>query len=71
MTAPTNIRPFVEAGVLSWPLDKNDVSGVLKAVDGGKDVSSAPWYHLFSGERRNDHRTTLAEKQAARARTAE
>jgi hypothetical protein len=61
-----NIRPFVTAGVLACQLDK-----ILKAVDLGKDVLSAPWHHLFKGERRNDHHTTLAEKRDARAQAAE
>jgi hypothetical protein len=56
-----NIRPFVEAGVLAH------VPNVKYSVDRGKDVPSAPWYHLFHGERRNDHHTTLAEKRAARS----
>jgi hypothetical protein len=60
-----NIRPFVEAGVLAY------VPNVKYGVDRGKDVPSAPWYHLFNGERRNDHHTTLAEKRAARAEAAE
>ena len=61
-----NIRPFLTAGVLSGITDK-----ILKSVDRGKDVPSAPWYPLFKGERRNDHHTTLAEKRAARADAAE
>ncbi|MBV9860246.1 MAG: SAM-dependent DNA methyltransferase [Alphaproteobacteria bacterium] len=61
-----NIRPFLTAGVLSGITDK-----ILKAVDRGKDVPSAPWHHLFHGERRNDHHTTLAEKRAARTKAAE
>jgi hypothetical protein len=61
-----NIRPFLTAGVLGCPLDK-----ILKDVDRGRDVASAPWYHLFHGERRNDHHTTLAEKRAALAQAAE
>lgn len=56
-----NIRPFIEAGVLA-----QDLSKILKAKDRGTDLPSAPWYHLFKGERINDHHTTLAEKQAAR-----
>lgn len=59
-----NIRPFIEAGVLVY------VPNVKYGVDRGKDVPSAPWYHLFHGERRNDHHTTLAEKRAARAQAA-
>jgi hypothetical protein len=61
-----NVRPFITAGVLGCALDK-----ILKAVDRGKDVPSAPWYHLFHGERRNDHHTTLADRRAARAQAAE
>jgi hypothetical protein len=40
--------------------------------DRGKDVESAPWYHLElqyggkEGDRINDHHLSLAEKQAAR-----
>ena len=59
-----NVRPFVEAHVLAH------VPNVQYRVDGGKDVPSAPWYHLLHGERRNDHHTTLAEKRAARAQAA-
>jgi hypothetical protein len=57
-----NIRPFIEAKVLAH------VPNVRYGVDRGKDVPSAPWYHLFNGERRNDHHTTLVEKRAARER---
>lgn len=56
-----NIRPFLRAEVLSY------APNILKAVDRGRDVASAPWFPVFNGERRNDHHTTLAEKQAARA----
>ncbi len=55
-----NIRPFLEAGVLAY------APNILKTVDRGKDVSSAPWFHKFNGERRNDHHTTLAEERTAR-----
>ena len=34
--------------------------------DRGKDVASAPWYHVFDGNRINDHHLTLAEKRKAR-----
>lgn len=34
----------------------------------GKDVETAPWYHLFKGDRINDHHLSLAEKQKARDR---
>ena len=61
-----NIRPFIKAGVLAHaPRVK------YSPPDRGKDVPSAPWHHLFHGERRNDHHTTLAEKRAARAKAAE
>ncbi len=55
-----NIRPFIDAGVLGHE------PNVKYGVDRGKDVSSAPWFSAFDGERRNDHHTTLAEKRAAR-----
>jgi hypothetical protein len=60
-----NIRPFVEAGVLAY------VPNVKYGVDRGKDLPTAPWHHMFHGERRNDHHTTLADKRAARAQAAE
>jgi hypothetical protein len=60
-----NIRPFIEAEVLAH------VPNVKYTVDRGKDVASAPWYHMFHGERRNDHQTTLPEKRTARAQAAE
>lgn len=56
-----NIRPFIQAGVLAHN------PNVRYTTDRGKDVSSAPWFDKFNGERRNDHHTTLAEKRAARA----
>ena len=59
-----NIRPFIEAAVLAH------VPNVKYGTDRGKDVSSAPWFHRFNGERRNDHHTTLQEKQDARAELA-
>jgi heat shock protein HspQ len=34
--------------------------------DRGKDVKSAPWYHLFQDERINDHHLSLAKKKEAR-----
>jgi hypothetical protein len=34
--------------------------------DRGKDVESAPLYHLFQGERINDHHRSLAEKKESR-----
>jgi len=59
-----NIRPFIEAGVLTH------VPNVKYTADRGKDVAAAPWFKVFNGERRNDHHTTLAEKLAARAALA-
>ena len=56
-----NIRPFVEAGVLT-----HDLSKILKDKDRGSDMASAPWYALFKGERINDHHTSLEEKRTAR-----
>jgi len=63
-----NIRPFLSvpdvgkrgAGVL------RDKPNINWNKDRGKDVESAPWYHLFKGDRINDHHLTLAEKRAAR-----
>jgi N-6 DNA Methylase len=59
-----NIRPFVTAGVLR----KNP--NVRWGKDRGKDIESAPWYRVFSGDRINDHHLTLAEKRAAREAAA-
>jgi hypothetical protein len=63
-----NIRPFLSApdvgkrgaGVL------RDKPNINWNKDRGKDVESAPWFHLFKGDRINDHHLTLAEKRAAR-----
>ena len=63
-----NIRPWVTvpdvgkkgAGVL------RDKPNIKWDKDRGKDVESAPWYHVFDGDRINDHHLTLAEKRAAR-----
>ena len=69
-----NIRPFMTvpdvkkkgAGVLH---DKPNIKWVR---DGGKDISSAPWYHLGpqyegkEGDRINDHHLSLEEKKDAR-----
>jgi hypothetical protein len=63
-----NIRPF-----MSVPDIRKKGAGVLRdkpsikwTKDRGKDVESAPWYHLFKGDRINDHHLTLSEKRAAR-----
>lgn len=63
-----NIRPFLTvpdvgkkgAGVL------RDKPNINWNKDRGKDVESAPWFHLFDGDRINDHHLTLTEKRAAR-----
>lgn len=63
-----NIRPF-----MSVPDIRKKGAGVLRdkpnikwTKDRGKDVASAPWYHLFKGDRINDHHLTLSEKRKAR-----
>ncbi len=63
-----NIRPF-----LSAPDVAKKGAGVLRdkpnikwEKDRGKDVKSAPWFHLFNGDRINDHHLSLDEKLAAR-----
>lgn len=73
-----NIRPF-----LSVPDVKKKGAGVLAhkpnihwKKDRGKDVESAPWYHLgpqlggAKGDRINDYHLTLAAKRQARAQAA-
>lgn len=63
-----NIRPFMTVGDV-----RKKGAGVLRdkpnikwGKDRGKDVESAPWYHIFGADRINDHHLTIAEKQAAR-----
>ncbi|MBK5942671.1 restriction endonuclease subunit M [Halorhodospira halophila] len=69
-----NIRPFMTvedvrkkgAGIL------RDKPNINWKKDRGRDVESAPWYHLGpqyggkEGDRINDHHLSLADKQAAR-----
>jgi hypothetical protein len=55
-----NIRPFTTAEVL------RKAPNIKWTKDRGKDPESAPWYEVFGGDRINDHRLTIAEKQAAR-----
>ncbi len=69
-----NIRPFMTvpdvgkkgAGIL------RDKPNIKWTKDRGKDVASAPWYHLGpiyggnEGDRINDHHLTLEEKRKAR-----
>jgi len=62
-----NIRPFLSvpdvgkrgAGVL------RDKPNIKWEKDRGKDVKSAPWFHLFNGDRINDHHLTLAAKRSS------
>ncbi len=68
-----NIRPF-----LTVPAVGKKGAGVLRDKpninwnkDRGKDVESAPWYHLFKGDRINDHHLTLVEKKQAREKLCE
>jgi hypothetical protein len=56
-----NIRPFITAGVLRF--NKKPQINIAWEKDRGKDVESAPWYHLFNGDRINDHHLTLKEKR--------
>jgi len=69
-----NIRPFMTVGDI-----RKKGAGILRDKpnikwnkDRGKDVTSAPWYHLGpeydgkEGDRINDHHLTLTEKQTAR-----
>jgi hypothetical protein len=65
-----NIRPF-----LSVPDVGKKGAGVLRDKpninwnkDRGKDVKSAPWYHLFNGDRINEYHLSLDEKRKARKR---
>lgn len=59
-----NIRPFMKAEVLRH--NKKPKLNISWDKDRGKDVESAPWFHLFGGNRINDHHLSLAEKRAAR-----
>ncbi|MCK4490055.1 MAG: hypothetical protein KAU23_07335, partial [Anaerolineales bacterium] len=63
-----NIRPFMTVGDV-----RKKGAGILRdkpnikwGKDRGKDVASAPWYHLFKGDRINDHHLTLEKKRKAR-----
>ena len=68
-----NIRPFMTVGDVS-----KKGAGILRDKpnikwnkDRGKDVQSAPWYHLFKGERINDHHLNLQEKFKSRGNNNE
>ena len=69
-----NIRPFMSVGDI-----KKKGAGILRdkpnikwGKDRGKDVASAPWYHLGpeyggkEGDRINDHHLSLTVKRTAR-----
>ncbi|WP_028829863.1 Eco57I restriction-modification methylase domain-containing protein [Proteocatella sphenisci] len=63
-----NIRPFMSVGDVG-----KKGAGVLRdkpnikwTKDRGKDTENSPWYHLFGGDRINDHYVTLEEKKKAR-----
>lgn len=63
-----NIRPFISVGDVG-----KKGAGVLRdkpnikwTKDRGKDTENSPWYHLFGGDRINDHHVTLEEKKKAR-----
>ncbi len=58
-----NIRPFMTAEVLRH--NKPPKLNIKWDKDRGKDVSSAPWYPVFNGDRINDHHLSLAEKREA------
>lgn len=59
-----NIRPFMTAGVLRF--NKKPQINISWDKDRGKDIESAPWHHLFKGDRINDHHLSLADKHTAR-----
>ena len=58
-----NIRPFVIAEVLRH--NKKPILNINWDKDRGKDVPSAPWYHLDKGDRINDRHLSLKEKREA------
>jgi len=59
-----NIRPFMTAQVLRF--NKKPQINITWDKDRGKDVASAPWFHVFRGDRINDFHLTLEQKLAAR-----
>jgi len=68
--ARINIRPFLTVSDVG-----KKGAGVLREKpkvnwnkDRGKDITSAPWYSVFNGDRINDYHLTLAKKQDARAK---
>jgi hypothetical protein len=63
-----NIRPFMTAEVLRH--NKKPKLNITWDKDRGKDVESAPWFKVFSGDRINNYHLTLAEKKKARGNAA-
>lgn len=59
-----NIRPFMTAEVLRH--SKKPKLNITWENERGKDTESSPWFHMFKGERINDHHLTLSEKKAAK-----
>lgn len=55
-----NIRPFVIAEVLRYY--KKPTLNLNWDKDRGKDVPSAPWYHVDKGDRINDRHLSLIDK---------
>jgi len=55
-----NIRPFMQADIL------RKTPNIKWNKDKGRDPESAPWFHLFKGDRINDHHLSLEEKGKAR-----
>lgn len=65
-----NIRPFLsvsDVGKRGTGVLRDKPNSLHWEKDRGKDVVSAPWYHLFDGDRINDHHLSLEEKQKARS----
>ena len=61
-----NIRPFMSVPDVAKPGAGvfRDQPNIKWDKDRGKDVESAPWLHIFHGDRINDHHLRIAEKQA-------
>jgi hypothetical protein len=56
-----NIRPFVTATVLRH--NKGTKLNISWDKDRGKDISSAPWFKKFSGDRINDYHVAIDDKR--------
>lgn len=59
-----NIRPFVITEVLRHY--KKPILNINWDKDRGKDVPSAPWYHVDRGDRINDRHLSLKDKKEAK-----